>query len=75
MGRDLNSRPPVCETGIITSLDHPSQILLIFSQLISWRIIDRGKSLTGIGNKVKLKSFQEMQNQDRIDSEKNKTLN
>lgn len=24
MGRDLNSRPPVCETGIITSLDHPS---------------------------------------------------
>jgi hypothetical protein len=35
MGRDLNSRPPVCETGIITSLDHPSQILLLFSQLIS----------------------------------------
>ena len=35
MGRDLNSRPPVCETGIITSLDHPSQILLFFSQLIS----------------------------------------
>lgn len=58
MGRDLNSRPPVCETGIITSLDHPSQILLIFSQLISWWIIDRGKSLTGIC-KVKLKSFLE----------------
>jgi hypothetical protein len=25
MGRDLNSRPPVCETGIITRLDHPSK--------------------------------------------------
>jgi hypothetical protein len=25
MGRDLNSRPPVCETGIITMLDHPSK--------------------------------------------------
>ena len=24
MGRDLNSRPPVCETGILTRLDHPS---------------------------------------------------
>ena len=24
MGRDLNSRPPVCETGILTKLDHPS---------------------------------------------------
>jgi len=31
----LNSRPPVCETGIITSLDYPSQVSLIFSQLIS----------------------------------------
>ena len=26
MGRDLNSRPPVCETGILTSLDHPSSV-------------------------------------------------
>jgi len=25
----------VCETGIITSLDYPSQVSLIFSQLIS----------------------------------------
>jgi hypothetical protein len=24
MGRDLNSRPPVCETGILTRLDYPS---------------------------------------------------
>ena len=24
MGRDLNSRSPVCETGILTKLDHPS---------------------------------------------------
>ena len=24
MGRDSNSRPPVCETGILTRLDHPS---------------------------------------------------
>lgn len=24
MGRDLNSRPPVCETGILTILDNPS---------------------------------------------------
>ena len=24
MGRDLNSRSPVCETGIITRLDYPS---------------------------------------------------
>ena len=25
MGRDLNSRSPVCETGILTKLDHPSE--------------------------------------------------
>ena len=31
MGRDLNSRPPVCETGIITRLDHPSK----FAETIS----------------------------------------
>ena len=24
MGRDLNSRPPVCKTGILTRLDYPS---------------------------------------------------
>ena len=27
MGRDLNSRPPVCETGILTRLDYPSAFL------------------------------------------------
>ena len=25
MGRDSNSRPPVCETGILTRLDYPSK--------------------------------------------------
>ena len=25
MGRDSNSRPPVCETGILTRLDYPSR--------------------------------------------------
>jgi hypothetical protein len=27
MGRDSNSRPPVCETGILTRLDYPSAAL------------------------------------------------
>jgi hypothetical protein len=27
MGRDSNSRPPVCETGILTRLDYPSAFL------------------------------------------------
>lgn len=26
MGRDLNSRPPACEAGILTGLDHPSEL-------------------------------------------------
>ena len=31
MGRDLNSRPPVCETGILTRLDYPSILVLHLS--------------------------------------------
>ena len=31
MGRDSNSRPPVCKTGILTRLDYPSRLFLIRS--------------------------------------------
>jgi hypothetical protein len=49
MGRDLNSRPPVCKTGILTRLDYPSDktarrqlsgsILIVFGVAIGAIII------------------------------------
>ena len=34
MGRDSNSRPPVCETGILTRLDYPSVALAFLQPII-----------------------------------------
>jgi hypothetical protein len=51
MGRDLNSRPPVCKTGILTRLDYPSgktarqlsgSILIVFGVAIIVRTLARG---------------------------------
>ena len=51
MGRDLNSRPPVCKTGILTRLDYPSgktarqlsgSILIVFGVAIIVANLARG---------------------------------
>jgi hypothetical protein len=48
MGRDSNSRPPVCKTGILTRLDYPSgktarqlsgSILIVFEDAIAYAYV------------------------------------
>ena len=61
MGRDLNSRPPVCKTGILTRLDYPSgktarqlsgSILIVFGVAIIVATFARGAIIIAAANRT-----------------------